>query len=107
VKAKLGALVHISREHFREAFEQAALGTPVTEAPPTSKSNPTKDPYAQDESDLDRLRGSAQRRDRRGWPSSRSGGCWHHNLPSAVYEHPIRFEKDSIAENGRLVAYPA
>ena len=33
VKAKLGALVHISREHFREAFEQAALGTPVAETP--------------------------------------------------------------------------
>jgi hydrogenase nickel incorporation protein HypA/HybF len=48
VKAKLGALVHISREHFREAFEQAALGTPVAEAPPTSKSNPTRDPHAQD-----------------------------------------------------------
>ena len=30
----------------------------------------------------------------------------HHNLPpSALYEHAIRYEKDSIAENGALVAY--
>ena len=29
MKVKLGALVHISGEHFREHFEQAALGTPA------------------------------------------------------------------------------
>jgi phosphoenolpyruvate carboxykinase (ATP) len=30
----------------------------------------------------------------------------HHNLPpSALYEHAIRYEKDTIAENGALVAY--
>ena len=29
MKVKLGALVHISREHFREHFEQMALGRPV------------------------------------------------------------------------------
>ena len=31
----------------------------------------------------------------------------HHNLPpSALYEHAIRYERDSsIAENGALVAY--
>ena len=31
----------------------------------------------------------------------------HHNLPpSSLYEHAIRYEKDSsIAENGALVAY--
>jgi hypothetical protein len=107
VKAKLGALVHISREHFREAFEQAALGTPVTEAPPTSKSNPTKDPYAQDESASTDCVGAL---------SAATGAAGHRRAVEGVgiitFRAPctsIRFvsRNDSIAENGRLVAYPA
>ena len=49
MKVKLGALVHISREHFREHFEQVALGTPVEGARlEIDVSSGETDPHAQD-----------------------------------------------------------
>jgi hydrogenase nickel incorporation protein HypA/HybF len=49
VKVKLGALAHISGEHFREHFEQAALGTPAEGARlEIDVSTDESDPCAQD-----------------------------------------------------------
>ena len=49
VKVKLGALAHISGEHFREHFEQAALGTLAEGARlDIDVSTDERDPHAQD-----------------------------------------------------------
>jgi hydrogenase nickel incorporation protein HypA/HybF len=49
VKVKLGALAHISEEHFREHFEQAAAGTPAEGARlDIDVSADESDPHAQD-----------------------------------------------------------
>ena len=49
VKVKIGALAHISGEHFREHFEQAALGTPAEGARlEIDVSTDESDPCAQD-----------------------------------------------------------
>jgi hydrogenase nickel incorporation protein HypA/HybF len=49
VKVKLGALAHISGEHFREHFEQAALGTSAEGARlDIDVSTDESDPHAQD-----------------------------------------------------------
>jgi hydrogenase nickel incorporation protein HypA/HybF len=49
VKVRLGALAHISREHFREHFEQAAVGTPAEGARlEIDISTDESDPCAQD-----------------------------------------------------------
>ncbi len=49
VKVKLGALSHISAEHFREHFEQAAPGTAAEGALLViDVSQDTGDPHAQD-----------------------------------------------------------
>jgi hydrogenase nickel incorporation protein HypA/HybF len=49
VKVKLGALAHISAEHFREHFQQAALGTAAEGARlDIDVSTDESDPYAQD-----------------------------------------------------------
>ncbi|MGA7392080.1 MAG: hydrogenase maturation nickel metallochaperone HypA [Terrimicrobiaceae bacterium] len=49
VKVKLGALAHISGEHFREHFEQAALGTPAEGSRlDIDVSTDESDPHAQD-----------------------------------------------------------
>jgi hydrogenase nickel incorporation protein HypA/HybF len=49
VKVKLGALAHISGVHFREHFEQAAVGTPAEGARlDIEVSTDESDPHAQD-----------------------------------------------------------
>ena len=49
VKVKLGALAHISADHFREHFEEAAAGTVATGARLEVELNPDEnDPNAQD-----------------------------------------------------------
>jgi hydrogenase nickel incorporation protein HypA/HybF len=49
VKVKLGALAHISEEHFHEHFVQAALGTPAEGARlEIETSIDESDPHAQD-----------------------------------------------------------
>ena len=49
VKVKLGALAHISEEHFHEHFVQAALGTPAEGARlEIEVSTDKSDPRAQD-----------------------------------------------------------
>lgn len=49
VKVKLGALAHISADHFREHFVRAAVGTPVegVKLEIEELTDPT-DPHAQD-----------------------------------------------------------
>ena len=48
VKVKLGALAHISPEHFREHFEEAAVGTVADGARLEVELNPDEhDPQAQ------------------------------------------------------------
>lgn len=49
VKVKLGALAHISPDHFREHFEEAAGGTVAAGARLEVELNPDEnDPHAQD-----------------------------------------------------------
>lgn len=49
VRVRLGALCHISPEHFREHFEEAAVGTVATGARLEVELNPDEnDPHAQD-----------------------------------------------------------
>ncbi len=49
VKVKLGALCHISPDHFREHFEEAAVGTVADGARLDVVMNPDpNDPHAQD-----------------------------------------------------------
>jgi hydrogenase nickel incorporation protein HypA/HybF len=49
VKVRLGALAHISGEHFREHFEEAAVGTPAEGARlEIGISTDESDPCAQD-----------------------------------------------------------
>ncbi len=49
VRVKLGALAHISPDHFREHFEDAAIGTVAEGAQLVVDLNPDEtDPHAQD-----------------------------------------------------------
>lgn len=49
VRVKLGALAHISPDHFREHFEEAAIGTVAEGAQLVVDLNPDEtDPHAQD-----------------------------------------------------------
>lgn len=49
VKVKLGALAHISADHFREHFEEAAMGTPAEGARlEVEAGDDENDPNAQD-----------------------------------------------------------
>lgn len=49
VKVKLGALAHISPEHFREHFDRAVVGTPIQGARlEIEKMTDLSDPHAQD-----------------------------------------------------------